>query len=209
SPYVQREYGELCITASNLRIEAKEGAEVLVCVRDPYEAVLYFANSQNVVLHGLTVGHDVEPGYCSGSVLRYSSVSGVTIENCKLYGCGTYGVEAEYCYNMQVNDTEIYECTYGLLSLNSVSDAVFQNCEMRDSGDLTVFYLPSCYGIVFEDCDIHDNRSTENYNGQFVELDTEYGDVTFWKCRFNNNTYRKFSDYSVTLDQCTVKDNVK
>ena len=209
NPYVNMEYGEYHITASNQCLEAKDGAEVLICVADPCIPVLAFEYSNNVTLRGLTVGHDVEPGYCSGSVLDYSGVGGITIENCKLYGSGTYGVRANSCSFMNVTDTEIYECTYGLVSLSNINDALFKNCEMRDSEDMAMFDLWSVYGVVFEDCKIHDNVSSQNSEGIFVRLGDEYGDVTFRNCDFSNNSYTKFSDYSVTLEKCSVNDNVR
>ena len=208
NPYVSQEYDEYHITASNLCIEAKPGAEVLICVADPYVPVLAFEYSNNVTLRGVTVGHDVEHGYCSGSVLYYSGVGGVTIDDCKLYGSGTYGVEASNCSFMNVSDSEIYDCTYGLVSFSSVSDVLFKNCDMHDSEDMAMFSMGSVYGVVFEDCKIHDNVTDTSFAGIFVQLGDEYGDVTFRNCEFTNNRYAQFSDYSVLLDKCTVNDIV-
>ena len=193
---------------SNLCIEAAERADVLICVANPYAPVLSFQNGMNLTLRGLTVGHDVEPGMCSGSVVYFSGANGIHIEECRLYGSGTYGVEAEYCSDMDVEDTLIYDCTYGLVSMASVSDVLFKGCEMCDSSEFSMFDIRGSYGVLFEDCNIHNNDSSYAYNGVFVSLGDEYGDVTFRNCEFKDNTYQKFSDYSVNLEKCTVNDHV-
>ena len=92
--------------------------------------------------------------------------------------------------------------------MTGTGDTLFQNCELRDSGDLAMFSIDGSYGLVFEDCRIHDNTSASLYGGVFVELANEYDSVTFRNCEFTNNTYRQFSNYSVNLEQCTIKDNV-
>ncbi|MBP3206080.1 MAG: right-handed parallel beta-helix repeat-containing protein [Lachnospiraceae bacterium] len=209
NPYLTWEYGAMSVTASNVCLEAKDGAEVLICVNDPYAPVLSFDYSTNVTLRGVTVGHNVEPGYCSGSVLNYSGVSGATIEDCKLYGCGTYGIEAENCSVVNVRGTEIYECTYGLVSLSNVGTALFQNCEMRDSGDLAMFSIWGSYDIAFDNCKIHDNVTSSDYGTAFISLEDEYSDVTFRNCEFTNNTYKQLTNGTVSFEKCTISDNVR
>ncbi|MBQ8117495.1 MAG: right-handed parallel beta-helix repeat-containing protein [Lachnospiraceae bacterium] len=209
NPYLVWEYGEMSVTASNVCFEAKDGAEVLICVNDPYVPVLSFDYSTNVTLRGVTVGHNVEKGHCTGSVLNYLGVSGATIEDCKLYGCGTYGIEAENCSLMNVRGTEIYECTYGLVSLANVTNALFQNCDMRDSSELSMFSMWSSYDIVFDNCKIHDNVTSTNYETSFIHLEDEYSDVTFQNCEFTNNTYKQLTNGTVSFEKCTISDNVR
>nr|MCR5419527.1 hypothetical protein [Lachnospiraceae bacterium] len=72
--YVDFEYDHYKIEhVSNLCFEAEEGAKVLICVKDPYAPVLDFTDCNHISLRGLTAGHDVEPGTCSGSVLYFNS----------------------------------------------------------------------------------------------------------------------------------------
>ena len=210
SEFVDYEYGQLRFEGvSNLCIEAQEGAEVLISVADAYAPVLSFIEGgSNITLRGLTVGHDVEPGYCSGSVTYFDGVGGINIEDCNLFGSGTYGVEANYCSNINVSGCDIYECTYGLVSITNSDTIRFHNCEMRDSKDLNMFDLAESYSILFEDCRIHNNDSSEAYEGLFINSE-EYADVTFKNCEFTENVYQRFSRSSVTLDQCTVNDIVK
>ncbi len=187
---------------SYLSIEAKDGADVLICVDDPYDPVMWFSNSGHIDLNGLTVGHDVEPGYCSGSVLYFDNVSGVSIDGCNLYGSGTYGIEASYTYDMAVTDTDIYECTYGLLDMRYVGTTSFKNCAFRDSSDMDMINLYNAYDVLFEDCEFKDNRC--DWEGcDFVSMN-EYSNATFRNCTFSNNTYDEFSEHEVVLEDCTI-----
>lgn len=194
---------------SNLCIAAEEGSEVSITVNDPYSPVMSFTEgSYNIVLRGLTVGHDVEPGYCSGSVLDFNTVNGVSVEDCKLYGCGTYGIEAYACSNIEVKNTAIYECTYGLVSLIDADFVHFTDCQMRDSKEYSMFDINSSYDVVFEDCKIHDNDASSAFDGVFVSSD-EYSDVTFRNCEFTGNSYLIFSNNPVTLEKCNITDSIR
>ncbi len=190
---------------SNLRLEAKEGADVRICIDEAYSPVLNFDGCSHVYLDGLTVGHEVEPGYCSGSVLYFSSSNGIQIDNCKLYGSGTYGIEASGVYDVSVNNTEIYECTYGILDFYNVGNFYFKDCKFRDCSDMSLICVSSGYSIVFENCEFYDNEVaySENY---FVSMQQEYDDVTFKGCTFRDNKYFKFSNKDVTMENCNVED---
>lgn len=201
---VTLDYDEYVISASNLALEAESG-DVLICIGDPYSPVLNFEYCSNIKLSGLTVGHDVEPGYCSGSVLKFDGVSTVDIGDCHLYGCGTYGVEAYSTYDMNVHDTEIYECTYGLVDLDSVGSVYFKNCVMRDSKELSMINVNGSYDVIFEDCTFSNNDATAYDVCYFVELG-EYDSATFRRCNFSNNKYYTFSNKEVVLEDC-VDDN--
>lgn len=190
----------------NLCIEAEEGADVQFCIDDPYSPVFSFSGGRNVTLRGLTVGHTVEPGYCSGSVLCFNSVEGIDIDQCSLYGSGTYGVEAQYSYNINVTDTDIYECTYGLVWLHDVGSAYFTDCTMRDSSDLSMIDLDSAYDVVFDNCEFSNNVSNRFDSVYFVEIG-EYDSVTFRNCSFINNEFNAFSNREVTLENCTSDNN--
>ena len=191
---------------NSLCIEAKEGAEVELCIDEPYDPVISFKNSKGITLRNLTVGHHVEPGYCSGSVLYFDGVDHLSIDKCNLYGSGTYGIEASNTYDATVTDTDIYECTYGLVSFYNVGTFNFKNCTLRDSSDLSMITCDSAYDVVFEDCVFSGNDATSYDTTCFVEVQ-EYDRVTFRNCEFNDNKFNTFSNREVTLENCTSNNN--
>ena len=206
---VYLEWGEYRISdIHNVCLEAEEGVDVLICVDDAYSPVISFENSGNLTFRGITAGHNVEPGYCSGSVLRFNSTYGINIDKCNLYGCGTYGIEADNCDNLEVTDTDIYECTYGLLDLSGVYNANFKNCMFRDSSDMSMILLNSSYNITFDDCTFKNNKIDPEYStfSAFVNL-SEYADATFNNCTFRDNQYKIFANNKVKMNNCQISDN--
>ena len=91
-----------------------------------------FVGCSDITLSNVTMGHAVEKGYCSGSVIRIDGCDNITIENDDLYGCGTYGLECYRSQGVRVNDTTIRECTYGITSIYLSSDMEFNNCVLKE-----------------------------------------------------------------------------
>ena len=191
---------------SSLCLEAKDGAKVELCIDEPYDPVMSFRNCNGIALRNLTVGHHVEPGYCSGSVLYFDSVNNLIVDKCNLYGSGTYGIEAYNTYDATVTDTDIYECTYGLVSLNNTGTFNFKNCTLRDSSELAMISCDSAYDVLFEDCVFSGNDATSYETTSFVEIG-EYDRITFRNCDFKDNRFNTFSNREVTLENCTESNN--
>ena len=78
-----------------------------------YANVLTFEDCSNITLSGFTAGHTKEQGECTGGVIALRKCSNTRILNCGLFGCGTIGVESQYCDGVLVEKSEIYDCTYG------------------------------------------------------------------------------------------------
>lgn len=194
---------------SNFCIEAENPGKVLICTEEAYDPVMYFRYANNLTLRGLVCGHEVEPGYCSGSVVEFEGGSGLTVDSCSLYGCGTYGIVFHGCDHVDVKDSEIYECTYGLLDIYESNILNFENCTFRDSKDMTMICIQSGSDIVFKKCTFRDNYINPSYTSCcFTDL-SEYSDASFEDCTFENNQYNLFSNRKVTQKNCTINDNQK
>lgn len=127
---------ELVITAGNLVIRSESG-DVTQCrlVTEPrYADVLTFYDCDNVAVQGITVGHTVEPGYCTGGVLFFDCCTRVLVENCGLYGCGILGVQAVLCNDVTVKHCDIYECSYGGIRMTDVIGVTLETNQFRDLG---------------------------------------------------------------------------
>lgn len=201
---------EYAITdVSDLCLEAEEGAEVTILTENPYAAVLNFYSCRNIVLRGLTCGHQVEPGLCGGSVICACDSENLAIDNCYLYGSGTYGVEMYNVCELMVSDTEIYDCTYGLVFLSMVSYAEFRECRLYDSREFSMFEISDCFSILFDSCEVSGNVSDADYSS-FINNRESYG-ITFRDCSFHGNTYDYFvnevgeDEYgeAVSFENCT------
>ena len=181
----------------NFCMEAAEGEKVVISTESPYAKVLAFEGCADITIRGLTCGHEVEPGYCTGSVIYLYDSYNVGIDNCRLYGSGTYGVEAYQASTLWVEDSELFDCTYGLVELSSVDVASFRNCTFRDSREFSMFSFHDSYDVLLQDCQILGNYSDpEAY--PFISAPNSWK-VRFENCEFKENTYHIFLAETDTL----------
>ena len=116
-----------------LTIEGAGAESVTIAAVPRYADVLGFERCAGLTLRGFTAGHTEEKGYCTGGVLYFDLCDDAVIDGCALYGCGIMGITASNCDDMNVSNTEIYDCEYGAVTLND-SNAVFDNCDIHDNG---------------------------------------------------------------------------
>lgn len=116
-----------------LTIEGAGVGSVTIAAVPRYADVLGFERCAGLTLRGFTAGHTEEKGYCTGGVLYFDLCDNAVIDGCALFGCGIMGITAGNCADMNVSNTEIYDCEYGAVTLND-SNAVFDNCDIHDNG---------------------------------------------------------------------------
>ena len=116
-----------------LTIEGAGAESVTIAAVPRYADVLGFERCVGLTLRGFTAGHTEEKGYCTGGVLYFDLCDDAVIDGCALFGCGIMGITAGSCADMNVSNTEIYDCEYGAVTLND-SNAVFDSCDIHDNG---------------------------------------------------------------------------
>ncbi len=195
---------------SNLCIVPEDGAEAEICINEPYSPVLSLYDCSKVTFKGLKCGHKAEPGTCGGSVIYIHQSSQTTISECRLYGSGSYGVETSGSYGVFVNDTEIYDCTYGIASFYDTSDIRFTNCDMHDNKEFALLDFTQCYTAEFTDCTFTHNLTGTGEFGAYPFVQTyEGGTITFENCVFNKNEYAGFCENdNVETINCKFNDKV-
>ena len=117
---------------SNLTIRGAENETVSLTAVPRYADVLCFETCEGVIIRGLTLGHSEGAGECSGAVLHFDGCNEMTVDGCRLYGCGTLGVDASFVRDLKVTDSEIYDCSIGGVVLYGVYGATFENCRIHD-----------------------------------------------------------------------------
>ncbi len=121
--------------AANLIIEADSADEVSIVTEPRYANVLRFDGVSNLILRNVKVGHTEEPGVCSGGVVSLNFSNSVIVEGCKLFGCGTLGVDGLMCNNLSVYNCEIYECSSGAARFFGCDTVRVEYCNIHDIGD--------------------------------------------------------------------------
>ncbi len=212
NPKVMWDNGSVCISnVSYLKFEAGEGKDAEITIDDPYSAVLRFDGCNRIAFDGVTMGHRVEPGTCGAPVIEMRNSYNMDVNNCHLYGCGSYGLEAYDCSSIHFDNTEIYECTYGIMTGYNSYNMIFKNCDMHDNSMYTQIELYNSANVSFENCTFSNNTVSEMYynEGKFVHTDEDCYSVAFKDCEFKGNIYQKFADESVEVENCTFDDDVR
>ena len=184
---------------TELILEGAEGGNATIVIEPRYANALSFMYSDHITIKNITAGHTVEPGHCLGGVFRFDDCSDIFIDNCHLYGCGTYGITAVSSERMNVENTEIYECTYGLVELLQSEDIFFDNCIFRDSEEFSMFSINECSNV-----GVYNSLIKNNESGEYSSLVSSYESekVHFKKCEFENNIYFYFSTEDVYFENC-------
>lgn len=194
----------------SLALEAAPGAAVELFVPDPDLPVLNLVGCEQIRLQGLTLGHHTAPGSCGAAVIRSESGRGLQTEDCRLYGCGTCGLEARGTTGIRFQRTEIDGCTVGIAELIDVSDAEFLDCRMHDNTGFDMLRMDRSYDIYFHGCEFADNRITHEGCTFIRHFDLWY--VLFEDCVFRANRYEELLPDSAASDTigfsgCTFVDN--
>jgi len=118
------------------------GGEIVT--RPRYANVLNFYYCGGIGLQELTLGHSPEEGVCAGGVVYLYCCSDTFIDKCDLYGCGIYGLTANYSPAIRMQDTLVHDCSYGGVELFHCPDSVFIDCTAKN--------VPS-YAFKFSECE--------------------------------------------------------
>lgn len=167
--------GLYIVGVSNLTIRgASDDHNATVMSADPrYAHVMTFENCSNIHLKGFTAGHSKEAGSCMGGVLGFINSQDVLIEDCGLFGCGTWGVFGESSKNIQVAYGEIYECSTCGLYLSGCDQVSTDGTTFRDLGEEEwgpgyVFRMYDCGTVTCNGKDVMPFLTIE-------EMEAEYG----------------------------------
>jgi len=141
----------------DLTIQAAEGDEAHIVTIHPYANVLSFENCDRLRLENLKIGHNPNPGYCTGGVLGLEDCEEVWIANTTLYGCGTEGLTLMRVNNLTFVGSESERCTYGLMTTFECDGLTFRRSVFRDTQEFYGFALHDTVNVTFEDCRIENN----------------------------------------------------
>ena len=152
------------VNVHNLTIRGGKNCKLIV--RPRYANVLSFYKCQNIRLERLTIGH-TEEGYCEGGVIYAENSENISIANCDLYGCGTYGIEARHVNRVVMDRSVIRDCSYGIMELRGCKFVNFEKCDFVRNREYGLVCIDAnCQWIRFDDC-----RWAQN-NGPLFELGT-------------------------------------
>ena len=140
---------------NNLTIVGGKDCSIII---DPhYSNVIEMSECNNITLKNLTMGHS-EEGYCEGGVIYAVSSNNIEVEDCELYGCGTYGIQATECSVVSVKNTVIRDCSYGIMEFYSCSQVRFDSCDFFRCREFSLITFVDCSLAALNDCRICANQ---------------------------------------------------
>jgi len=107
-------------------------------------------------MENLTLGHTIEPGNCAGAVLEFNDCREVHLQGLDLYGCGTFGVDADSTEDLILKSCIIRDCSYGIIDLVSCEEVLLEDCTMRDNRGYTMVSLKDSSAL-FRTCSFTGN----------------------------------------------------
>ena len=197
---------ELMISGVDCLTLLAEG-EVTISAVPRYANVLVLDDCEDVCLAGLTIGHTEEPGQCVGGVVKLNRVDKAIISQCRLFGCGTVGVNAEACTALQVVESEIYDCSYSAAQLSSCQNVLFNNCQVYDNtGFCGLFQLSASNA-----CAVINSRITGNNSPMLLDSSSS-NNVYFAGNEVSGNDFGGWGLFNiqsnpVTVEGCAFTDN--
>ena len=190
-------------SVDGLVLEGKPGVEIVTVPR--YACVLKFTDCRSITLQGFTAGHTVAPGYCTGAVLGLSACRDVRVEDCDLYGCGTYGLELSRCSGVHVTNTIIRDCSYGVIYADNSADVLLDGCSIHGiEGIVGLFTMSYCH-----DCALI-NSTVQNCSADSLTEFYSVRDFTLAGCEISENRFAGVffsTPYPIIVDGCAFHDN--
>ncbi|MGN0982888.1 MAG: M56 family metallopeptidase [Candidatus Limivicinus sp.] len=197
---------ELMISGVDCLTLLAEG-EVTLSAVPRYANVLVLDDCTDICLAGLTIGHTEEPGQCVGGVVKLNRVDKAIISQCRLFGCGTVGVNAEACTALQVVESEIYDCSYSAAQLSACQNVLFNHCKVYDNtGFCGLFQLSASNA-----CAVINSRITGNNSPMLLDSSSSQN-VYFAGNEVSGNDFSGWGLFNiqsnpVTVEGCAFTDN--
>ncbi len=189
----------------NLHIKAKNPGKAQLITSYAFVPVLRLEECRNVSLHGLSMGHDVQPGLCEGAVLVPVNCYYFAVNNCDLYGSGTFGIESDGSSFIGLYNSTVRECTRGLLYLQNSYTVHLENSTMKDSGGDHMVHIYASNDIRFEGVQFTGNNAPKEYGPyEFFRIQDAYQAVSLRNCTFSNCS----TDYYATFEEGLTEENV-
>ena len=139
-----------------------------IVVEPRYAFCLNFQNCEQIEIRNLTIGH-TEGGYCQGGVIGVQGGWRISIQDCDLYGCGTYGFELNDTRDFSCYKSNIHDCTYGIMLLNNVEFAKFEQCDFFRNREFALVESHDS-NVTFYECRFYANHG----DAPLFEFDREF-----------------------------------
>jgi hypothetical protein len=123
-----------------------------------------------------------------------------------MYGSGTEGLHLVDVLDMKVTDSEIYECTYYIMTIIRSRNVAFETCSFRENGGFDMVNIASSDGVSFSDCRFDANNGEGKMFQFFDENDEESKNIKVENCWFTANSDQNIApDRKISFKNCNFE----
>lgn len=162
--------------------------------RPRFALVFDITDSNRVVLENLILGHTHE-GICSAGVVGVTNSTAVTLDRCKLFGCGYEGFIFKDSVNLLVKRCRIYECKGALAEIFACRDVRIEDTSFDHNTDIyDGIRIRRSHGVVFDRCVITDNTTQVGGRNTLFDVDDKSTTVRVRNAILRNNKFRQITN---------------
>jgi len=189
----------------NLTIQGAADNKSEIVIDPRYAFVMNFKNCSDINISDVKAGH-TEGGYCLGGVFSFENSSGIQIDDAQMYGCGTIGLNLLRATDIKVTNSSIYDCSYGIMTVDYSANVSFDNCVFRDNRGFTMVIVGHTSGFSVENCQFLRNEADYTDDPMFSISQSE--NVSVKNTEFaDNRAYKLIGEDDITFDASNTFEN--
>lgn len=170
----------------NLTISGLGEKPVKILAKPRYAYIFAFSNSNRITMNNIEAGHTPGESGCITGVFSFEKCGNIEIHNSILFGCGSEGINLKEVDGFQFKNSFIQQCTFGIMTIESSRNCVFENATFRQNQGWYLINLDHSANISFSKCQINDNKAEgSDYSSIFDVSDSE--NISVNDCTVQNN----------------------
>ena len=180
----------------NLSIRG-EGNRPLRLLSEPtHDFVITLEQCKDISIINLEMGHSPKQGECEGGVIRLNKCENILVQQCRMFGCGTEGIQCNETRNLRCEDSDIYDCNDYIFTVHRSSKITYSGCHFYDVSAYRelISIDAATREVLLENCVI--------YNNTGVLFDVR-SSLTLKNCRIKHPEGMLGTMYAVQQENCT------
>jgi uncharacterized protein (DUF302 family) len=170
----------------SLTLFGEDGAWIRT--KEGWVVILDIANSEKITIQNVSMVHDVERGYCFGSVVKLSDVKNIKILDSVMDGSGTQAVEMINAQGVQISGGKAFRNTEGVFDIRDSKHITIKNMVIAEN-DNSGYYKKGILDIENSDnVSFFNNVVKDNKNGYFKKV-THTKRLYIKGNKFSNNVF--------------------
>jgi len=150
--------------------------------------ILAITSSENITLQNLNLIHEVERGYCFGSVINLSNVKNIKILNSTMDGSGTQAIEMENAQNIAIIGGKAIKNTEGVFDIKNSKNILIKQMLIAEN-DNSGYFAKGILDIANSENIYFLNNVIQNNHNRYFNQMSQTKNLMLENNQFSNNTF--------------------